>query len=342
MATELKRYVCTASSGGDGTTSATSGANAAYAHLNDAIDYIQASYANLVTADVYVNIEITGDNSAADTTAVDISSITTDATRYVNIYTTSGCRHDGKYNTAKYRHETTSYIGFAVSVNYIRITGLQIKNSTSGSSHWDVAFYVAATNYTGQHRFDKLVIVSGGSAGFINFEAGDLIISNSVFIASGVYGLEVSGTWSNPTGNQILNCVCITKANSYGLNGGTGSYAITIKNTYAYSNGANADFAGTANYTTCASSDGSASTATVAYSTSSGAYFTNVSDGSEDFHIGTSSSLKDAGTDLSATFTDDINGNTRSGTWDIGADEYVSGGEPPAATGFMSTNKGMW
>ena len=41
-----------------------------------------------------------------------------------------------------------------------------------------------------------------------------------------------------------------------------------------------------------------------------------------DFHLHSSdTTAKDAGTDLSGTFTDDIDGDTRSGTWDIGADE---------------------
>jgi hypothetical protein len=64
----------------------------------------------------------------------------------------------------------------------------------------------------------------------------------------------------------------------------------------------------------------------VAYSTSSGAYFTSVTAGSENLHIGASSALKNVGTDRSAAFTTDIDGQTRSGTWDIGADEYVAAG----------------
>jgi hypothetical protein len=53
--------------------------------------------------------------------------------------------------------------------------------------------------------------------------------------------------------------------------------------------------------------------------------FTNVTAGSEDFHlISTDTDAIDNGADLSGTFTTDIDGTTRSGTWDIGADEYVS------------------
>ena len=50
--------------------------------------------------------------------------------------------------------------------------------------------------------------------------------------------------------------------------------------------------------------------------------FTSQTLGSEDYHIANTSDLYNAGASLSAYFTDDIDGDTRSGTWDIGADEY--------------------
>lgn len=50
-----------------------------------------------------------------------------------------------------------------------------------------------------------------------------------------------------------------------------------------------------------------------------------MNEGSYDFHLDSSdTAAKDQGYDLSAIFTTDIDGDTRSGTWDIGADEYVA------------------
>jgi len=50
--------------------------------------------------------------------------------------------------------------------------------------------------------------------------------------------------------------------------------------------------------------------------------------GIDDFHLKSGSVLIDAGADLSSdgylNFSDDIDGDNRSGTWDIGADEYVA------------------
>ena len=51
--------------------------------------------------------------------------------------------------------------------------------------------------------------------------------------------------------------------------------------------------------------------------------FTETSSGIEDFHLATGSDLIGTGTDLSSDFTNDIDNDTRSDPWDIGADEYI-------------------
>lgn len=59
--------------------------------------------------------------------------------------------------------------------------------------------------------------------------------------------------------------------------------------------------------------------------------FTNVS--TYDFTLKAASGPIDQGTDLSGVFTTDYAGNTRTGTWDIGAYEYGAG-LPTSAQGF--------
>jgi hypothetical protein len=51
---------------------------------------------------VQATCKIDGTWSSADTTAVSISSWTTDATRFINIYTTSAARHKGIWSTNYY------------------------------------------------------------------------------------------------------------------------------------------------------------------------------------------------------------------------------------------------
>ena len=65
----------------------------------------------------------------------------------------------------------------------------------------------------------------------------------------------------------------------------------------------------------------SVAVSTTADSTHAG--FTNVTGGSEDFHIKSTSPLKDAGADLIATNPYDIDGAVTGARNDIGADEYV-------------------
>lgn len=74
--------------------------------------------------------------SMADTTAFTISGWTSDLTRYIRIFTPLSERHDGKYNTSKFRIEWTGSAspanGGIVSIignDYVRIEGVQIKST---------------------------------------------------------------------------------------------------------------------------------------------------------------------------------------------------------------------
>lgn len=308
-----------------------------FTSLDACIDHIVASHPLLTTLDVYADVEISGDWSVADSTVVSITGITTDATRYVNIYTLSACRHDGKYNTSKYRIETsvenyTGWLSVEPSQSFIRVTGLQGYNSYSAGR--GIRMGDETSNGC---IFDKIISRSSRFAGNqASYSGNTNVIKNSVFISAGDtnnHALDLGGSYSTC---NVYNCVAVVLGGTgNGVNVDLTDNNKHVYNTYAHSAGGvgfSSNFTGVQNtLTTCASSDGSQSTLTVAYSTSAGAYFTNVTGGSEDFHIGTSSSLKNAGTDLSATFTDDIDGQTRptgAGTWDIGADEYVDAAPP--------------
>jgi hypothetical protein len=153
--------------------------------------------------------------------------------------------------------------------------------------------------------------------------SGTYTAINSIFI-SGAYD---SGTVTGLAHLNIYNCTIINTAAYPAL--WRQSETWTAKNCYAASNGG-AAYSGTITKTTCASSDatGSAGLQNIVLNTTN---FTNVTAGSEDFHLPAGSALIDVGTDTSGdaaplNFTDDIDGVTRTGTWDIGADEYVAAG----------------
>ena len=104
------------------------------------------------TADANVNVTLssTGDSpivgiacySMSDTTAVTIDGSTTNATNYMNIYTPTSERHDGKWNTGKYNLTVSTARALGLSDGYIRVDGLQI--SVSGN-----AFYYAIQGTVG-------------------------------------------------------------------------------------------------------------------------------------------------------------------------------------------------
>ena len=82
MATQVKRTI--KQSGGDHST------------LASAVAWVLANYPNLVTSDVYVDLEIDGDWIINDVAPVTISGITTDSTHYINIYAINNSKNNGR------------------------------------------------------------------------------------------------------------------------------------------------------------------------------------------------------------------------------------------------------
>lgn len=320
--------------GGDGTTNALTGANRAYVSLNAWEAARQA-----VLSDVEECIcESSHANHTADTTAVVITGWTTTATNHISIKTSAGARHAGVWSNSKYRLYVVNATALTISEDYVRIEGLQIgKSSVSSSDRMAIEIF-------GQGTSDIRL------SHFITRHASD------VFRQSGIYVQDADALvkiwnwldYGHPDIASVYNSGLIVEASAtvyiysstvigghIGVNAQVAGAVINAKNVYASCNstsGAPLGFggAGTINQTTCASFDATATGTgldNIAVNTTN---FTNVTAGSEDFHIPSGSALKDVGTDLSAdatiAFSTDIDGETRSGTWDVGADELVAGG----------------
>lgn len=268
----------------------------------------------------------------ADTTQCTIDGWTTDSTRYVRIYTDSTARHAGAWDTGKYRLELTTAGSPGGCITnreaHTRFEFLQVYNTKGTPLQFDEGIYSEAT------CFVDGCIVRGGWAG-IDLTLGGCTCRNSV-----TYGGLRGGRSNNSgsPGNTWQNCTLI--GSTVGLAIDSNVVYSTAQNvyvhggTFGFSNLAVTTAGGIVAKTNCMSSDTTATnnsggggatncTNSVAHST---ANFTNVTGGSEDYHIPTGSALKDAGVDLSGTFTNDIDGTTRSGTFDVGADEFAAGG----------------
>ena len=276
----------------------------------------------------------------ADTTAVTIDGWTTSSTQYIKIWTdpAESYRHNGTWQAGnKYRLLTASlYNGVITSAEgYVVLEGLQLNNSGSRAEQ-AMGFRNTASSGTAELSISKCIILGSGTGtptynvgiwldGFTGFTAK---IWNNIIYDWQVGIRDVS--YTNPSyyiyNNTIYGCT------TYGIVfeglGGT----TRLKNNLCNGNGTDyslSGMGGTREYVTNLSEDTSSPNDTL---DSKAVSFSN--EGGDDFHLAAAdTAAKDAGTDLSAdgalAFSDDIDGSTRSGTWDIGADEYVAASSTP-------------
>lgn len=278
---------------------------------------------DLVAAD---EIAVAECYSMQDTSQVTILGWTTDATRYIDIKTPVAERHDGKWNTAKYRLEVNASGTGVIVINEdnVRLEGLQIRHADISPSGTECAIRVLSTGGTTDLRVSYCILRDGRYT--VRLSSG----SNHYWWNNIIYGGTVGGLVTTTYSGIILDIYSCTiiGGDTQGIARSVG--VVTAKNCYAYASGSGVAYSGTIGKTTCASDDttGSAGLQNIAYDTSN---FTNVTAGSEDLHIPSGSDLIDVGTDTSGEaapmdFTDDIDGDARGATWDVGADELVDAG----------------
>lgn len=330
MATELKHTV--KPSGGDYTT------------LDACMDHLAASHSNLVTADVYASVEIDGTWSSADTAQVTINGMTTDATRYINIYTTAAARHDGKYDTGAYRIEIGNNYLILQYEDYVRWDGIQFYVTSANANQQDCYYQMGATAGANDNRFSNCIFRSHGANRTTNalFNNGTSCLWNLWNCIFFGYNTANENSRIFNFNGTTLNLYSCTGIGGYiGLNRVSGT--ATAKNCYFGGSGG-ADYNGTITETNCASEDTTAGGTNHTHANVDTDTFINVTAGSEDFHLAADglSPLQGAGVDTSGdaapfNFTTDIDGQTRDATWDIGADAaYVAAGETEAAAATVA------
>jgi hypothetical protein len=255
-------------------------------------------------------------STAMTSSVASLDSYTTDVDDYVIIEWEDD--HQGKKDTSLARIDSTTSFTNAINIetDYTRLIGAQCSHADNSGG-----VFLNADNCL----VDKLIMYGCTTIGLDDGNSSNYV-RNSL-----IYGAGGDGYYHDAGNNQVLaNCIVVSS-------GGVGIHAdgfVTTTAINCYSgNNTGADYSeeatATLTLTTCYSEDGTESTTTAAYSTSAGCYFTNITGGSEDYHTTSSSTLIGNGTDQSGTFTDDIDGDTRS-AWDIGADEFiVVGGNAP-------------
>jgi hypothetical protein len=344
---DVTRYVRTdCANNGDGTASscaASPGAAGAYTTCANAESDIQSDYSNNIdTANTGV-VTIDAAGTAADGTCV-FSGITTSAADYVRLYVDQANRHDGKWNTSKYRI-TSSGIGITVNIAYLQIIGVQAESTGSGSGNYGgIANYgsTSGINTTIKDSIVRFVACSTGGGGAcygIYLEPGGANPDTTYVINNIVYG-DASTSIKDVV--RLQNASASRKIVIYGntlRNGdnclvmydGGASDALYMKNNVLDGCATENAFFSAGNWTTLATATNVTqdTTSPDAGGRSKTCSYTNTTFATMDLHLQSGdTNCQNAGTDLSTdassqySYSTDIDGATRSGTWDIGADEY--------------------
>ncbi len=342
MPTVITRYVNTDStSGGDGTTNNTSGATRAFATLGDAATSIQTTYTSFVASDVQVDVICSAPSGVADAATYTTYGVewnaTMDATRYIRVLANTGHEAVMPWSTSRYRLQQTSsyYNCMTLHSGKVVIEGLQMENTGADRSFGGSIIMKAASTGAGTYILRRcharmtgtgtpyesaaFLRVSGDTAStFIveNCAAHDMASGISITDAAAAYTLIA---YSNTFVNNVKGFDVYDSPN----------YTYRLKNNLCSGN-TTADY-GVTTFTLATTSllTNLSSDATSPNSALRNKTVTFVS--STDWHLASSdASAQDAGTDLSAdpynAFSTDFDNVTRSGTWDVGADEYIAAG----------------
>lgn len=328
MATARIRYVNPHSSGGNGTTAALSGANAAYASLQAAIS---AEAGNLVSADVWLEIICATEGNADTSTSVYLQSSawTVDATRNIRISVADGSRHAGVWGDTKYRITNSDYNAVGCEVPFTTIDGLQVHNGIDDNG---IACFLVNTTACVVSRcigkFNGNTYTYGTGVNHFIGPVDNTGTPNKV-VNCLFYGAPTNrafvGIRADNSYLEVYNCTIVGNdyAGSVGIRDSYGR--VTAKNnlvtdceTPFYGGFASTDYNATDTTSSYAGTNGRTSQTFSFRNAAAKDYGLLASDtGAKGY------GLTDPGSGL---FDDDILGNTRSAPWDIGAFQY----QPPS------------
>ena len=293
-------------------------------------------YTSLATweADTDIDVTTTGQvltcSSGIHADTVALAGATTDADGFRVIRAASGARGTPTSGVRFVISNAASSAVFAIEEHNAKIYDVAAKRVSTASGGYAYGFN--ATSVSG-------VVFAGCTA---------YDCTNTTGTSQGV-----GFVFSNCSGGIIVNCFATGSRGAHTGTCGFRGYSSSVAQTYYFYNLTATDnnVAGISCYTSgvattvavinaknCIAQGNAtnfytygAGTETINQTTNVTANVTFEADG---YHITNDADAVGAGTDLSAdgtfAFDDDIDGETRVGSWDIGADEYVSG-EPPAA-----------
>lgn len=248
---------------------------------------------------------------------------TTDSTRYIKITVQDAYRHAGVWSTAKYRCRFSNTTGDSLNVleQYTIVEYLQAYYNASGSS-WRGVFALKASYSQCQFCIAKGDGSDMTGGGYV----GDPSNTNMLFYRNIIYDFTGTNSWGIATGDSINSTNHIGQNTVFGCTYGINYNNTPITSKQNYAGSCTLDFANKTGVTTsknissdATSPDGASYQGKNSYSN----YFVDYAN--KDFHLkSTDTVLKDAGDNLGSPYDVDIDGQTVTGTWDIGADEWMA------------------
>jgi hypothetical protein len=289
------------------------------------IDFGEHADGDLVAADMVAIAQIEGTWTQPDTTPVDITGWTTDASHYIKIFTTAEARHHGTPGSGYRLEILTADQSMYSTAAYLRVEGLEIY---SHSAYTGAVIYLNPDTEegVGEIEFSHNLIHGDGAhpgSGIMNYTCrGTFKAWNNIIFDVGTPGYTAGIQTSTGTAylynNTIVDIISGFAIRTAGI--------VIAKNNLTDAPGE--DFYGSfypgSDFN--ASSDDSAP----GFNSRLGQTFSFVNRAGKNYHLAAADTgARNYALDLSAdpyiAFGDDLDADPRSAGWDIGADEATSG-----------------
>lgn len=275
---------------------------------------------DLVALDIVETVELLDDVMSG---YLVVAGAVTDATRFRRIRPVAGKECRGLLGTGV-RYSS----GIDLDESYARLADIEI--SDTGQGGLALGRNASATGCL----VERVIVANPATDTCLRISTGSHTIRNSIFYGSPETYARFPGAYGGSVGAQKFHD-CVFAANAgQGILAGAGTAECV--NCVAVLNG-DPDFQGTITGSNNMSEDGTAPGAASVTGISPTATFADAVGPSYDFHLKAGSPAVGAGLNLSAQFTDDVDGQTRPPLWDCGADQHRFA--PTAPSGLAATSR---
>ncbi len=334
---------CSSSTSGTFTVESDSGPTTVYSTIKadgtgdySTISAWESDTDNDLVANNRIHVGVISDTATYDET-VTIGGATTSSSTYRRLTVDESVRHDGTAGSGPVIDPSSNGHVFTVEEDYFKAEWLDITDWHGESSE---AFRVNGDEFSISHCILHDSTENQQDGVFAGSDGITIHADNCI-----AYSLGRTSFYIQSAQNATFNVKNVTVYNITVAHTSSRYYAIGFDNTGAFdisgsvfnfqnvtAHGVGDGDFGDGNQNTGgsfgttennASSDDTAPGSNSLTNVTQSDQFVSVSSGSEDFHLQSDASLVDAGTSLDSSVADDIDGETRSGAWDIGADEYV-------------------